>query len=34
MKYACIARSADVAPKLMSIDHVTAAVVPIPALTA
>jgi NADPH:quinone reductase-like Zn-dependent oxidoreductase len=30
----CIARSADVAPKPTSIDHVTAAVVPISALTA
>ena len=30
----CIARSADVAPKPTSIDHVTAAVIPISALTA
>jgi NADPH:quinone reductase-like Zn-dependent oxidoreductase len=30
----CVARSADVAPKPTSIDHVTAAVVPISALTA
>jgi NADPH:quinone reductase-like Zn-dependent oxidoreductase len=30
----CVARRADVAPKPMSIDHVTAAVVPISALTA